>query len=310
MTIHTDDAGQGPGAPDGDEQAIRAILRMRGVSHGDAAAPPDPVGTAVAAAAAEIAHPHPQADAHPSAHPGGDWWDALYGDGAPDTHAPVTGAHPGTGASAHPAAPEEDVEKTDTHPDAHPGDRPWWARRAPAPAPAPAPVDGDEVDDGDDPTVAFDDEEDDAADAHPRRTPGAHSRSRLPQRMRTPAARPAQVTGAPIAAPAPRMSLLDAAANVPPRVRWLALHLSAAAVGYDIGIVQFSTRFAAWIADNGLLNVTGVTWCCCGVAAEFLRHRFARYRLPIRWVAAIPISSIVIGTLLYGQGWQHLELPL
>jgi len=312
-----------PGAPDDDELSIRAILRLRGVNYGDAAPHPDPIGTAAAAAVATM-HPHPvpassaqpdaDADAQPSA---GDWWDALYAAAATDTHDTDAQSSAQPGADAQPSATEEPVEKTDA--DAQP-DRtrtPWWARRTPVPAPV-----DDDADEDDDPTVPIDDDEDDAgdegsADAQPRRTPSAHpKRTRIRaggrkgggnrNRGRGPASGPNVAAYA----PAPRMSLLDAVANVPPRIRWLILHGSAAGVGYALGWVRYSTRTAAWIADHGLLTVSGIFWCGCAIGAEALRNRFSTYRLPVRLLAAVPIASIVLGSLLYGTGWQNLELPL
>jgi hypothetical protein len=96
---------------------------------------------------------------------------------------------------------------------------------------------------------------------------------------------------------------------VPPRIRWLLVHTSAAAAGAWFGWVQFSTRTAAWIGEHGWHNAHSWVWAGIGVGFECLRANYSRHRLVIRWLTAIPISSIVLGTLLYGTGWQNLELP-
>jgi hypothetical protein len=106
------------------------------------------------------------------------------------------------------------------------------------------------------------------------------------------------------------MSLLDAYAKIPPRIRVLIVNCTAAAAGYHLGWVQWSTRTFAWIDEHGWLNVSAGFWIGCAVACELLRRRMRNTVLPVRWLAAMPIASIVAGSLLYGTGWNHLELPL
>lgn len=222
---------------------------------------------------------------------------------------------PTAGASSDPVQPQPDeADEPDTQTASRSRDPrripPWWTGRHVDLTP-----DGQDEDEEQEPQAANADaeptEEPDGADtdAQPKKR---RLRLRIPVGPRSPDSGPSN--GGPIlAAPAPRMSLLDAYARIPPRIRWLVLHSSAAAAGYKLGWVQFSTRTAAWIAQNGLLTASGIFWCGCTIGCEVLRYRaFRGWRLPVRWLAAIPISSIVVGTLLYGTDWTelHLELPL
>ncbi|WP_406157736.1 hypothetical protein [Streptomyces canus] len=291
---------------DADELRIRRLLRRRidGTETGsDAELQPQPDAVTAAAAAA---HSDPLWDRRPQPlpHPNGDWWDALYADE--------------TAAAA--AQPDQEDE-------AQPGRReqwmripPWWSGRHVDTTPPDdendnEPKDGKEEPDGEDDVDDQEDEEDlddeDGEEAQPRsrsaqprkptphsRNRGKRSRPRGPGVPQSPLERP----------PAPRQSLLDAYAAIPLRIRWLVLHSSAAATGYRMGWVDYATRTAAWIATNGFLTASAVFWYAVAVGCEVLRHRAQHTRLPVRWLAAVPIASIVTGTLLYGTDWTHLDL--
>ena len=289
-----------------DEMRIASLLRDRGVGT-DATQPrpqPDAVTAAAAAASAHAASAQP-----PAAEDG--WWDALYADQATPTR----------------AQPEADAD------DEGEGVRalrmripPWWSGRhvdTSTPAAASAEQDADDVDeDQDDEPDELDDQDEDAEDleddAQPRtpdaaaaRRPAGKQRSRTGAKRsrRTPGKRTQPAPRALVDTPAaPRRSLLEAAAAVPPRIRWLILHSSAAAAGYALGWVNWSTRTTAWLDENGWLNPSGVIWCLLALGCEALRHRARRARLPFRWAAAIPIASIVTGFAFYGVGWQTLDL--
>lgn len=284
-----------------DELRIRGILRSRGV--GPDAPQPDAV-TAAAAAALTPSAPQPQ----PSEGDASDgWWDALYPD---EDTAPAADAEPDT--AAQPRASRLRIP-------------PWWTGEhvdtaAPDDGPDERDEEPDEEDLGEQDDPEEDDEdqderEEDEPDAQPRTRTRGRTRSRPGKLRKT---RPAKgkarrrrrdphAPSSPLDT-APRRSLLDAIAAVPPRIRWLLVHASAAAAGYRLGWVDYATRTAAWIADNGWLNLSTGFWCSVAVGCEVLRYRARTWRLLIRWLAAVPIASIVTGTLLYGTGWQTLDL--
>jgi hypothetical protein len=293
--------------PDAEELRIRGLLR-RMVDRGETGPnteQPQPDAVTSAAAAAHSRHlwdRRPQ----PLPHPDSDWWDALYADE--------------TAAAA--AQPDQEDEAQPVRRERWMRIPPWWSGRHVDTTP-PADEDDDEPEDGKEEPADEDgvDDQEDAGDlgdedgeevqprsrsAQPRklsprsRSRGKRSRSRGPGVPQSPLDRP----------PAPRQSLLDAYAAVPLRIRWLVLHGSAAAAGYRMGWVDYATRTAAWIAANGYLNASALFWYGCAVGCEFLRHRAQRNRLPVRWLAAVPIASIVTGTLLYGTDWTHLDLEL
>lgn len=258
-------------APDADELAIRAHLHHLL----DSPATPDAVSTA-----ADTARPAVDQD---------DWWDALYSEPTVDAQPKPeprrippwwTGRH----VDLTPPTSEEDTPDDDSDVGTAPETEP--------------------VTEAADDTVTPDETDVDTADTQP-----ARPRIRIPARLQSrtqPQASPGDV----VAAPAPRMSLLEAYGRIPPRIRWLTLHTSAAAAGYRLGWVQWSTSCTAWIHAHGWANTTAGFWIGAVVGCELLRRRL-RYRvLPVRWAAAIPIASLVTGALLYGTGWQTLELPL
>ncbi|MFE3853414.1 hypothetical protein ACFXPN_20040 [Streptomyces griseorubiginosus] len=290
---------------DAEEMRIRRFLRSRidGTESGPGPAPQlDAVTAAAAAAHSDLWDRRPQ----PLPHPDDAWWDALYAD--------------------EPAAAQPDQED-----EAQPGRRerwmripPWWSGRHVDTTP-PDVEDDDESEDGEDEphdeddVEDQDDEQDDVEDqeeaqprsrsAQPRKRSRSQTRSRSRSRGKRSRRRGPGVPQSPLdRPPAPRQSLLDAYAAVPLRIRWLVLHTSAAAAGYRMGWVDYATRTAAWIAANGFLTASAIFWYAIAAGCEFLRHRFQRSRLPIRWLAAVPIASIVLGTLLYGTDWTHLDL--
>ncbi|MHB9861949.1 hypothetical protein [Streptomyces sp. YIM S03343] len=179
------------------------------------------------------------------------------------------------------------------------------------------PDDEDEPDadapDADADESSADDEDEGGAAAQPPNSPAAQPKKRLP-RLRSPStprsytAGPASGSGALVSAPAPRMSLIEAVQTVPPRFRWLGVHLSAAVPGYMLGWVQWSTRTSAWIHAHGWLNQAGGFYVGLAIGCELLRRKAYGQALVIRWLAAVPISSLVIGAALYGNNWQHLNL--
>ncbi len=98
----------------------------------------------------------------------------------------------------------------------------------------------------------------------------------------------------------PRQSLLDAWDRVPYRLKWLAYHAAAAYLGWSVGLVDWWTYVTSWIAGTGLVGVQAFFWY--GVAVvEFLLYRRTRGAwLPVAWLAAVPVTSTIVGVLLYG----------
>lgn len=102
----------------------------------------------------------------------------------------------------------------------------------------------------------------------------------------------------------PRQSLIEAWDRVPYRLKWLAYHATAAYLGWTVGLVGWATYVTAWIAATGMVGVQAFFWY--GVtAAEFLLYQRTRsWWLPAAWLAAVPVSSTVVGVLLYGTPHQ------
>ena len=109
--------------------------------------------------------------------------------------------------------------------------------------------------------------------------------------------RPAYTHPAP--ARSPRQSLLDAYDRMPPRIKWLAYHASAAYAGWELGFVDYATHVTAWIAETGLVGPQAFVWYVVAAVSALLYRRFSRAVLPVSWAAAVPVSSIVVGVLLY-----------
>lgn len=103
----------------------------------------------------------------------------------------------------------------------------------------------------------------------------------------------------------PRQSLLDAWAAIPYRMKWLVCHLTAAAAGWRIGLVDWGTNTGAWFAAG---HQTSSSACVLYVLAGLLvaLYRMARkWAWPVRLVASTPIASITVGLLLYGAGYHR-----
>jgi hypothetical protein len=108
----------------------------------------------------------------------------------------------------------------------------------------------------------------------------------------------------------PRQSLLDAWAAIPYRLKWLAYHLAAAAAGWKLGWVTWSTDTAAWFAAGHWLSVSAFVLYGLGVLAVGIYRRTRRWAWPVAWAAAIPVTSAIAGLLLYGSGYENLRIPL
>lgn len=102
----------------------------------------------------------------------------------------------------------------------------------------------------------------------------------------------------------PKQSLVEAYARVPSKIRWLIYHGTAAAAGYRIGWVDFSTDTTAWIADHGPTHPQALFWYGFAVACILLYRRFSPSYLVFGWACTIPIASVVVGALLYGNGYH------
>ncbi|MDH6226229.1 hypothetical protein [Streptomyces sp. MJP52] len=107
---------------------------------------------------------------------------------------------------------------------------------------------------------------------------------------------------APARRPATRQSLTDAYARIPARIRWLAYHSSAAAAGWHLGWVQWSTDATAWITATGWTHPHSLALYALGGGAVALYRRLSRSLAVVAWAAAIPVSSATAGLLLYGTG--------
>lgn len=98
---------------------------------------------------------------------------------------------------------------------------------------------------------------------------------------------------------APRQSLLEATARIPRRIRWLIYHATAAGAGWWLGWVDWSTSTASWFAAGhwtapSAWVLYGLGACVCG-----LYRRSRTWAWPAAWAAAVPVSSVVLGVLLY-----------
>jgi hypothetical protein len=110
--------------------------------------------------------------------------------------------------------------------------------------------------------------------------------------------------GAPRAAfdgrpPAPRQSLAEAWDRVPYRLRWLAYHASAAYLGWSTGLVGWATYVTAWIAQTGLVGPQALFWYAAAGGTVLVYRRTRGWWRPAAWLAAVPVTSTVVGVLLY-----------
>jgi hypothetical protein len=72
-----------------------------------------------------------------------------------------------------------------------------------------------------------------------------------------------------------------------------------------VGLVDYATYVTAWIASTGLVGPQAFFWYAAA-AATFLAHRSTRgIWWPLAWLAAVPVSSTVVGALLYGTGYHQ-----
>jgi hypothetical protein len=268
------------GGPGADELRIRTLLIKRGVG-------PDAAPTQAPA----VLH-------QPTARQR-DWLDDILDTPAPDQP-----------SSNEPAAPPAEPSARDRR-----RIQPWWTGRHVDLTKPDADEDQDdepstpETDPDEEPESAEDTDEE-AADDPDADTPSKRWRPQLhiPGRPRIRAHDRRPGSGSVVAAPAPRMSLLEAYACIPVRIRWLGVHATAAVVGYRIGWVQWSTRSSAWIHEHGWLNPSAGFYVGLTVGCELLRRRARHNVLPVRIALAVPVASLVVGALLYGTGWQHLNL--
>lgn len=102
----------------------------------------------------------------------------------------------------------------------------------------------------------------------------------------------------------PKQSLVEAYARIPGKIRWLIYHGTAAAAGYRIGWVDFSTDTTAWIADHGPTHPQALFWYCFAFGCVLLYRRFSPAYLVFGWACTVPIASVVVGALLYGNGYH------
>lgn len=108
----------------------------------------------------------------------------------------------------------------------------------------------------------------------------------------------------------PRQSLLEAWDRIPYRLKWLIYHLTAAYMGWSMGLVDWCTSVTAWISAGRSTDPQSIFLYAVGVASFILHHATRQRWWPVAWLAAVPASSLVVGVLLYGNGWTQLEFSL
>lgn len=96
-----------------------------------------------------------------------------------------------------------------------------------------------------------------------------------------------------------RQSLADAWDNIPTRLKWLAYHASAAYLGWSMGLVGWSTYVTAWIATTGPAGPQAVFWYVAAAGTVLVYRRTRHWWTPAAWLAAVPVTSTVVGVLLY-----------
>lgn len=99
--------------------------------------------------------------------------------------------------------------------------------------------------------------------------------------------------------PSPRQSLADAWDRIPYRLRWLAYHGTSAYLGWSIGLVDWATYVTAWIAHTGPVGPQAIFWYAAAGATVLVYRRTRGWWTPVAWLAAVPVSSTVVGVLLY-----------
>ncbi len=160
----------------------------------------------------------------------------------------------------------------------------WWSHK-------PTDLTADEPDEEPDEEFAKDEPEpaEEPTDTGPEPAP-----AQRPRKRRT--ARPTYREDRPYP---PRQSLLDAYARTPSRVRWLIYHATAAGAGYPLGWIDWGTDTAAWYADGHWTTPSAWVLYGLGLCAVGLYRRTRTWAWPIAWAAAVPVSSIALGVLLY-----------
>lgn len=97
----------------------------------------------------------------------------------------------------------------------------------------------------------------------------------------------------------PRQSLMDAYDRVPYRLKWLGYHATAAYMGWSAGLVDYATSVTAWIADGRTSDPQAWFFYALGSATFLLYRRTRGHWWPVAWCAAVPVTSTVVGVLLY-----------
>ena len=175
--------------------------------------------------------------------------------------------------------------------------RPWWKAK-PASEPAdenPAEPQAEQDADGEE-----DQEDDGEAPEQPDQPAKQQAKATGKQKGRKQRPAPAAARAAWDASPPdPRQSLVEAFDRIPYRLKWLAYHATAAAAGWRLGWVQWSTNTAAWYADGHWTTPSAWVLYGLGLCAYALYRRTRGWAWPIAWATAIPVSSVVVGVLLY-----------
>lgn len=97
----------------------------------------------------------------------------------------------------------------------------------------------------------------------------------------------------------PRQSLIEAYDRIPYRLKWLGYHATAAYLGWTCGLVDYATYVTRWIADTGTVGPQAFFWYVTGAATFLLYRRTRGHWWPVAWCAAVPVTSTVVGVLLY-----------
>lgn len=134
--------------------------------------------------------------------------------------------------------------------------------------------------------------------AEPRPRPKTHKKSKTNGSKKAVRKQKRQASS-PFDVRSPRQSLLDAWDGVAPRTRWLIYHGTAASFGWGLGVVSWATHVTAWIAADRWANPQSITCYVLGLGAVALYRRTRHWWWPVAWMAAVPVSSIVVGVLLY-----------
>jgi hypothetical protein len=100
----------------------------------------------------------------------------------------------------------------------------------------------------------------------------------------------------------PRQAIADTWHHLPPRLRWLTYHATAAGAGWTLGAVDFATHVTTWIATNGLTAGQAWFWYAIAAACTWLYHWSRSRWLIVAWPCAIPLTSAITGALLYTPG--------